>query len=99
MKHTKSENQYIEEYKKKGYKDDYIFKNKKLVNTRTNKEYDAKNISIVAEHRFEGMTNPSDMSILYILKMHDESKGNMLVGYGPSANLELAEFFMKVSEA
>jgi len=96
--YAKNEREYIRKYQEKGYKDNYIFKNGKLVNPDSKNEYDPKDIHVVAEHRFEGMSNPSDLSILYIIKTQNDSKGTILVGYGPSANLELSEFFKSVPE-
>ena len=45
------------------------------------------------EYRFEGMTNPSDMSIIYGVKAPDGAKGAVVVSYGPHALSEAAEFF------
>jgi hypothetical protein len=38
------------------------------------------------------MSNPADMSILYIIKM-DDTKGTFLASYGSAADTEVAEFF------
>ena len=97
--HTKSESEYIKRYQRKGYMSSYIFKNDKLVDPSKDKSYNPNDISVVAEHRFEGMSNPSDLSILYVIETKNDSKGTILVGYGPTGNLELAEFFKAIPKS
>ncbi len=96
--YPKHEKDLIRKYQDKGYNHSYHFQNEKLVDTDTGNSYSPEEIYIVAEHRFEGMSNPSDLSILYVLETEDGSKGTLLMGYGPSANLELAEFFKNIPE-
>ncbi len=56
-------------------------------------------IQIVAEHRYEGISNPSDMSILYVIETNKGEKGTFLMAYGPEANFDDAEFFRRVPES
>jgi len=93
---TNNEVEYIAKYQALGYKNSYRFKEGRLVDNQTGKVYKPTDIFIVAEHRFEGFTNPDDLSILYVIETKNDSAGTLLVGYGPSANLELAEFFTAV---
>lgn len=88
----------IKIYEDKGYTSSFYFKNGQLINTESKKEYDPKDIFIVAEHRYEGMSDPSDMSILYIVETSKDEKGTFLMAYGPSASLEVSEFFNKIPE-
>ncbi|MHA7056988.1 hypothetical protein ACWGOQ_0007190 [Aquimarina sp. M1] len=98
LSNTKSEKEYITIYQDKGYTANFIFKDGKLFNSESKNEYNPKQVHVVAEHRFEGASNPNDMSILYVVKMEDNSKGIVLAGYGPSGNLELADFFKSIPE-
>ncbi len=93
----KNEKDYITAYQNKGYKCSYQIKNGNIIDLKTKKEYEPKDISIVAEHRFEGMSDPSDMSILFVVESNNgDSKGTVLAGYGPSNDNEMALFFKKV---
>jgi hypothetical protein len=92
----KHEIDYIKIYQEKGFTTNYYFQDDKLINTETKTEYVPNDIFIVAEHRYEGMSNPSDLSILYIIKTNNGEKGTLLLGYGPTADLELADFFKKI---
>ncbi|WP_117882632.1 hypothetical protein [Aureibaculum luteum] len=91
-----NERDYIKVYQNKGYINEYRMIDGKLTDIETKKEYSPKDIYIVAEHRFEGMSNPSDLSILYIFETNDLFKGNVLAGYGPSNESALSQFFSDI---
>jgi len=94
----KSEILKIDELKNQGYTSSYKVKNEFLIDLSTNKEFSENQIEIIDEFRFEGRTNPDDLSILYAIKTSDGSKGTALIPYGPSAvNSELALFLNNIS--
>ncbi len=93
---AKNERDYIEEYQRKGYTNSYRYTEGQLVDVDSKIGYSPKEIYIIAEHRYEGMSNPSDLSILYVLETNDGKKGTYLMGYGPTANLEAADFFKEI---
>ncbi len=93
---AKHEREIIDKYQAKGYTGNYKVDQNSLVDLNTKINYLPQNVNIVAEHRFEGMSNPSDMSILYVLETSDGSKGTVLANYSPSSNLETAEFFKQI---
>jgi hypothetical protein len=51
-----------------------------------------KELEVVEFHRFEGMTNPSDMSAIYALESNDGKKGILIDAYGVDANDKIAAF-------
>lgn len=93
---AKHEKDYIRIYEEMGYSASFHFKDDQLINSETKKKYSPSDIFIVAEHRYEGMSNPSDLSVLYVIETKADEKGTFLMGYGPNANLETAEFFKKI---
>lgn len=95
----KHEIDFIEIYKERGFTDNFYFEDDKFINTETKVEYQPLDIFIVAEHRYEGISNPEDMSILYVIKTKQGDKGTLLMGYGPTGDLELAEFFNKIPKS
>mgnify|MGYP003627720373 FL=1 len=95
MENAKNELELIKKYQAKGYSHNFRVVENTLIDNSTKKEFEAKDVYIVAEHRFEGMSNPSDMSILYILDM-EGTKGTFLASYGSAADTEVAEFFNTV---
>jgi len=96
--YSKHEKDYIEIYQENGFTANFRYENGKLINSNTKIEYKPAAIYIVAQHRYEGMSNPEDMSILYVIKTNQQEKGTLLMGYGPTADLELAEFFKDIPE-
>jgi len=52
--------------------------------------------TIVQVYRFEGMTDPSDMSILYAIESSDGLKGTMVSSYGVYADAMSNEMIKKL---
>jgi hypothetical protein len=53
-------------------------------------------VTIVEYHRFEGETNPDDMSVVYGIECSDGLKGTIIDAYGAYANPLLSDFLRKV---
>jgi hypothetical protein len=88
-----SEKQYIKAYQEKGFTHSYSLKDEVLVDLETKAEFEPTAVHVLAEHRFEGKTNPSDMSILYAIETADGKKGTVLANYSPASDTAMAEFF------
>jgi len=72
-------------YGEKGYTCAYRAENDTLVNLTTKARHHPKQVHIVAEHRFEGIGNPWDMSILNVAETADGIKGTVLANYSPAS--------------
>jgi len=94
---SRHEKTKIDEYTAKGYLASYRMENGKLKDLTTDKCFSPKEVNIAGSHRYEGMSNPSDMSILYALHTNDGGKGTLLLPYGPHADADLDEFMKQVS--
>lgn len=94
--YAKNEKAYIAAYQNKGYTSNFRIINNQFTDVATKQTYTAEDIHIVAEHRFEGMSNPSDMSILYVIEILDGNKGTVLANYSPASDTVMAEFFNEV---
>lgn len=99
MGNAKSERTYIEKYQNLGYTSNYQIIDALLIDLETKKKYSPKEIFIEKEFRFEGMSNPADMSILYVIRTKDKSKGIVLANYSPASDTEMAEFFAAIPKA
>lgn len=97
MNNEKSELKMINEYIAKGYTSNYNMVDGKLHDIENDVSFTSNVVIIEDEYRYEGMTNPSDMSILYILNVPSKSKGTLLLPYGPSGDGELGWFMKEVS--
>ncbi|WP_066224566.1 hypothetical protein [Formosa haliotis] len=96
---AKHESDFIKKYEKIGYTANYQVVDGRLVDLETKETFTPEDVKVVAEHRYEGMSNPSDMSILYVIETTSGSKGTFLTAYGPTADLEVAEFFKAIPES
>ncbi|MFP4369222.1 MAG: phosphoribosylpyrophosphate synthetase [Candidatus Kapaibacterium sp.] len=86
----------IEALQKQGYKLNFKYKKGFVYEPDTNKNYSPVDLQINEFHRFEGESNPADMSILYAIETKDGKKGIIAVPYGAYGDGELSEFLRKV---
>ena len=93
----KNELEKIQEYIEKGFTSNYQMRNGKFTDLERGLTFTSDEIIIEDEYRYEGMSNPEDMSILYILSVPNASKGTLLLPYGPSGDGEMGWFMKEVS--
>ncbi len=74
--------QGITALQERGYTLDFNLKPNCIECKELNKEYDPARFHIDEFHRFEGMTNPDDMSILFAVTTDDGKKGTLVDAYG-----------------
>ena len=86
----------MDKYESQGYTGSYQMIDGEFTDVNTKKTYSAKEVTIEEEYRFEGETNPEDMSILYVISLADGTKGMALLAYGPTAETEMPMFFKDV---
>lgn len=86
----------LEKLEKEGFKDQVMFRDSKLINLTSKQRYNSDQIISCREYRFEGMSNPSDLSLLFALEFDDKSKGTLTAAYGPKGDVELYEFMEKI---
>lgn len=67
---------------KQGYTLDFNLKPDSLECKSLKKSYKPEEFHIDEFHRFEGMTNPDDMSIIYAITTTDGKKGVLIDAYG-----------------
>lgn len=97
MTSPKHEMTKIEEYQDKGYTTNFSFQDGSLIDSGSGTKYNVDQVELKEEYRYEGMSDPSDMSILYILETDDGKKGTCLMAYGPNADYDAAQWFNKLS--
>jgi len=96
----RSESKLIEDLRAEGFTHHMIYQDGAMFVDQVNpsEAYRADQVKIKNSYRFEGLSNPGDMSIAYALQTVDGFRGSIVVAYGPNGNLEAAEFFKKVEE-
>ncbi|GAA4350800.1 hypothetical protein GCM10023185_08860 [Hymenobacter saemangeumensis] len=60
------------------------------------KTYGPEDVTIVDFYRFEGESNPDDMSILYAIEANDGVRGTISAAYGTYGDVDANEFMLQV---
>ena len=79
-----------------GFTDRFEMDGDKLKNLETDKHYSAAELRIQEMHRFEGVSNPSDMSVIFAIECDDGRKGTVISSFGTYANRDLLDFMDEV---
>ncbi|MEH6408836.1 MAG: phosphoribosylpyrophosphate synthetase [Leeuwenhoekiella sp.] len=72
----------IEDLQKKGYDTDFNLVDEGIESKHHKKTWPAEKIEVESAFRFEGMTDPGDNSVLYVINTHDGTKGLLVDAYG-----------------
>lgn len=80
-----------------GYNDQFKVEKKVLVSVKDpKKKYKPKDVVAANFFRFEGITDPDDMSILYAIETIDGSKGTLVDAYGTYSDDDTGAFMQDV---
>lgn len=82
--------------KKQGYSKDFQVTSGGLKALDEERHYMPNEVRIVDFYRFEGESDPGDMSILYAIETSDGTKGTLSDAFGPYASRKVSEFFEHV---
>jgi hypothetical protein len=85
-----------QELSKRGFDSEFKFDDNRLLSIQNNHAYQAKDLLIVEYHRFEGMTNPADSSVIFAIETNTEEKGTVIMSYSTDADMELVSFIDKI---
>ncbi len=89
-----------ERLRKEGFKADFKVTDGRLTmmdnGGATPKTWEPADVRIVDFYRFEGESNPDDMSILYAIESVDGTKGTISNSYGPMADSDVDAFLVEV---
>ena len=83
---------------REGYTADFKVTNGRLCVMGTSKEYAPEEVQITDFYRFEGESDPDDMSILYALETHDGVRGTISHSYGTYADTNIDAFMKQVED-
>ena len=86
----------MNQLEEEGYVDQFRVEKGKLLDLANNKKYKAKEVKAVNFYRFEGVSNPDDMSILYAIETSDGRKGTLVDAYGLYSDDETGEFLNQI---
>lgn len=86
----------IEEFRKKGYTEDFIVEDEFLKCKTTGESFRSEDVKIDHTERYEGESNPDDMSIVYAISANTGTKGILIDAYGVYADMSVSEFIKSV---
>ncbi|MFN8285513.1 MAG: phosphoribosylpyrophosphate synthetase [Chitinophagales bacterium] len=87
----------LEDLKNQGYTLDFNLKENYIECTTSGKQLPPDEFEITGVYRFEGMTNPSDQTVLYAVEGKDGTKGTIVSGYGIYADPISSELVKKLN--
>ena len=81
-----------------GYTEEFVWEDGEFKSADKSKTYATSDLEIVEHYRFEGMSNPGDMSIVFAIEASDGKKGYAFSGYGTYADEKFVNFLDEVPE-
>lgn len=79
-----------------GYTIDFKVTEKGLQDPASDKIYQPDEVTVPNFFRFEGVSDPDDMAILYVIETTDGAKGTLVDAYGTYADTTVNEFMLQV---
>jgi hypothetical protein len=91
------EEKIMKKLEAEGFTDQFRVEKKMLQSlTDSKKKYKAKDIKSVNFYRYEGISDPDDMSIIYAIETNDGQKGTLVDAYGRYSDEETGAFMQDV---
>lgn len=88
----------IECLQKQGYTHEFQICDEGLKCLNTDEIFQPEDLHIIEHQRFEGITNPEDMAILYVIETNNGMKGTVVDAFGIYADTELMNFMKRVED-
>ena len=84
--------------KKKGYEEEFKIEKNKIYTSDGSQSFSPNQIKINEHFRFEGESDPGDMTVLYAVETENGIKGILTDGFGMYSDAEQSEFMQKIRE-
>ena len=91
-------NQAIDQAVKRGYSENFKLEARGLTTETEQKYYSPSDVKIGDFYRFEGYSDPTDNSILYLIETTDGRKGLLVDAYGAYADARVSKFVTAVED-
>lgn len=80
----------------RGFQENFEVVADRLSGLDSGRQYRADEVTIVEHHRFEGMSDPDDLSVVYAIEAKDGSRGVLVDAYGVYASPQVSVFLKSV---
>lgn len=88
--------QFLNKAVEMGYNLNFKAHEEELECLETSKRYKPEDLLVVNFYRFEGISDPEDNSILYVIETRDGAKGTLSDAYGAYADPNISAVMQKV---
>lgn len=88
----------IDRARKRGFTIEFRHQDQKLIDRSTNASFTAQQCRLEGYERFEGLSDPADASILFLVRCGKDIKGYLSSAYGIYADDELLGFMQTISQ-
>jgi hypothetical protein len=86
----------VEDLQKRGFTANFEFLDQAFRDVTTGRVFNADELTIVEHYRFEGASDPDDMSVVYAIESSGGPKGIIADAFGTYANPGLGRFLDRV---
>lgn len=86
----------MEDLRSRGFTANFEFLDRTFRDLESGKTFTADQLTIVEHYRFEGASDPEDMSVVYAIESRDGTRGIIADAFGTYANPDLGAFLNKV---
>ena len=86
----------IDKFRSRQYIYDFYVHNNLLKCKETNERFKTDEVIIDKTERYEGDSNPDDMSIIYAISTNTDTKGILIDAFGVYANSGISEFVKNI---
>ena len=80
----------------RGFTSSFRYLDRALQDAESGRTFTAQEVTIVEHHRFEGASDPDEMSVVYAIDCQDGTRGILVDAFGVYANPQLGEFLKTV---
>ena len=87
----------MDEVGRRGFIEQFTLVNGRLRAVRTGTLFAPEQVTILEYHRFEGISDPDDMAILYAIETHDGVRGTLTDAFGVYADPGIGAFVKDVA--
>lgn len=91
--------QAVDGLRRRGFTADFTISKESGRMTAGGQSFDGSELTIVEHHRFEGMSDPDDASVLYALEGPNGLKGLLVDAYGAYANPQIGAALKQVKDS
>lgn len=87
----------VRSLKARGFTADFEYVNGAFRVLGSERVFRGNELSIVEHHRFEGVSDPDDMSVVYAIEASDGTRGTIVDAFGVYANPDLGAALQRIA--